>query len=280
MRGYSDPFDRDERGLAMAASAGPEVMRHAPELVARFSVDGLEASLETAVPGTTLTAYLHGRDSRASKLATVDAIARWLVEIGTSTAGPASSLAPELERLARHVVPTWGDAATGLDPEADLAGVPATLQHNDLGSWNILVDGERFGAVDWESARAYGAPLWDLLYLLMDALAHLDGVSTTLEERERHFAELFRGELESSRVLFHWIGEAVERLELRPEAVGQLASLCWMHHGLSPAARQAAMDRHDDEAVPAFWLQLVERLARRWLTDPALGRRWRAWQVG
>lgn len=279
VRDYTDPFDRDEEGLALAAGGGPRVRRHSPRLVARFAVDGFQASIETAALGQSLAAFLHGRGSRPRKLAMLDSIAEWVVEVGTATAAPATALVPELERLARDVVPSWGPAAEDADPEVGLPGVPATLQHNDLGSWNIVVDGDGFTALDWESARLHGAPLWDLLYLLMDALAHLDGTPTTLADRERHFAQLFRGELDSSRFMFRWLGEAAARLELRPDVVPLLASLCWMHHGLSPAARRAAMDRHDDRAVPSFWLQLVERLARRWLTDPGLGRIWPAWHA-
>lgn len=279
VRDYPDAFDRDEEGLALAAGGGPHLTRHSPRLVARFAVDGFQASIETAALGQSLAAFLHGRASRSRKLAMLDSIAEWVVGVGTATAAPAAALVPELERLARDVVPSWGLAADGIDPEAELAGVPATLQHNDLGSWNIVVDGDTFTALDWESARLHGAPLWDLLYLLMDALAHLDGMPTTLADRERHFAQLFRGELDSSRFMFRWLGEAVARLELRPDVVPLLASLCWMHHGLSPAARQAAMDLHDDLAVPSFWLQLVDRLARRWLTDPGLGRLWPAWHA-
>jgi hypothetical protein len=280
VRDHAEPFERDERGLAVAAAGGSAVQRHSPRLVARFAVDGFEASLETAAIGPTLTAHLHGRASRTRKIATLQAIAAWVVEIATSTAAPPEALAPELDGLAEQVVPRWGLAGTGLDPRARLAGVPATLQHNDLGSWNIVVDGADFTALDWEDARPHGAPLWDLLYMLMDALAHLDGVPNAVEEREHHFAALFRGELESSRLLFHWLREAVARLELPREAVPELAALCWMDHGVPPEGRQEALWQHDEDAPPGFWPQVLERFARRWLTDPGLGRRWPAWHAG
>jgi hypothetical protein len=279
VRGHSDAFDRDECGLALAAAGGPVVQRHAPRFVGRFTVDGLEASLETAAPGPTLTAHLHGRHSRAHKLATIEAIAAWIVDVAAATSESADMLAPELDRLAEHVAPKWGPEGAGFEPRRELADVPATLQHNDLGSWNIVVYHGGFNALDWEDARAHGLPLWDLLYLLMDALAHLDSVPATLEQREQHFARLFRGELESSRVLFHWLGQAVTRLGLRREAIPELTAFCWMHHGLSPAVRREEMQRHGQSGAPSFWLQLVERLARRWLTDPGLGRSWPAWHA-
>ena len=57
-----------------------------------------------------------------------------------------------------------------------LPAVPAVLQHNDLGTWNVVTDGRAFMAVDWESARPDGMPLWDLCYFLADALPRLAGL--------------------------------------------------------------------------------------------------------
>jgi hypothetical protein len=279
VRDYTDPFDRDEQGYRIAMDAGPLVTVHTPAPLGRFVVDGLHASVETAAPGATLVAYLHGRAPRERKLAKLDAIARWVLEVAVRTADPPAALQPELERLTRYVVPRWREAGAAFNPEKDLGGIPAVLQHNDLGSWNIVVDGDGFVALDWEAARRHALPLWDLLYLLTDALAHLDGVPSTLADRERHFVQLFRGELPSSRTLFSWVAAAVRRLQLPPERVGELASLCWMHHGLSPEARKAAIDQLGDPSPPSFWLQLIEQLARRWLSDPALGTGWSTWQA-
>jgi hypothetical protein len=34
----------------------------------------------------------------------------------------------------------------------------------------------------------------------------------------------------------------------------------------------------DPRTEPVFWLDLLERLARRWLEDPELGLRWDRWR--
>src|SRR5204862_5988637 len=96
-----------------------------------------------------------------------------------------------------------------------------------------------FTAVDWESARRHGFPLWDLLYFLVDALVHLDGAWQP-ERRESHAARLLLGETASSEVLFRWVRKAVQALELPTDTVGAIATLAWLHHGLSPVARDAA----------------------------------------
>jgi hypothetical protein len=62
------------------------------------------------------------------------------------------------------------------------------------------------------------------------------------------------------------------------ESVGSLATLCWMQHGLSSEARAASAERFEAGAEPQFWLVLLERLAHRWLEDPALGPDWDRWR--
>ena len=72
--GYADPFDRDEAGLTLARDAGPPVTDHAPRLLARFTVDGLNASLETAATGERLTRLL-ARTSRAHGVRLIEDVA-------------------------------------------------------------------------------------------------------------------------------------------------------------------------------------------------------------
>jgi Ser/Thr protein kinase RdoA (MazF antagonist) len=272
--GWSDPFERDEEAYRFIAAAGDTAARHAPRPVGRTSLDGLEMSVETAAVGPRLIAYLHSSAPRRSKEGAVDRIASWLVELGRDTAAPGPALEPELERLERGVVPRWpvpGDLVRELGP------VPAVLQHNDLGTWNVVVGGDDFTVLDWEDARRHGLPLWDLWYLLMDATAHLDGAGT-LHEREEHFVRLFRGELPASARLFHWTRTAVREQGVPEESVGRLATLCWMQHGLSSEARSASVKVFDPGTEPVFWLGLLERLARRWLEHPELGPHWDRWR--
>jgi hypothetical protein len=272
--GWSEPFDSDERAYRFVAEAGGAAARHVPRPLGRTTVDGLDVSVETAAVGPRLIAYLHSGASRRAKRSAVDRIARWVVEFGHETAAPPSALVPEFERLERQVLtryPVRDDLVSRLGP------VPAVLQHNDLGTWNLVVTPDDFTALDWESARRYGLPLWDLWYFLMDASAHLDG-ATTLDEREEHFARLFKGELPASASLFDWTRAAVREQQIPEGSLGGLSALCWMHHGLSPQARAASVRRFEPAAEPPFWLRLVERLARRWLEDPGLGVDWDRWR--
>jgi hypothetical protein len=269
VRGAVAAFERDEVGLGLAASAGDLVAAHAPSLVTRLEVDGLPGSVETGAAGRPLLDRLAGRPLRL-----VDAIADWVVETGLSTAVPPDRLGPEVRRLSTEVLPAWVARGAPADLLTGLAPVPGVLQHNDLGSWNILTDGRGFTVVDWESARAVGLPLWDLLYFLADALVRMEGPGGP-GVLERRCLALFRGESRYSSTLFGWVRRAVDRLGLPPEAVGPLATLCWMHHGLSAGLRESALAG----AAPAP-LGHLARLAGPWLADPELGTTWSRWASG
>jgi hypothetical protein len=284
--GYAESFDRDERGLGLAAGSGELVRSHAPRLLSRFVGEELNASVETAAVGRSLVSYLTAsRDRRSAKLRLIEEIAEWSVAAGVETATPPEELESERKRLKEEVIPGWADSGATPDLVDELPPLPAVMQHNDLGTWNIVVrpeaaGGSRFTVLDWESSRPRGMPLWDLWYFLHLALAELDGLSgigvAELRDRERHAVELFRGELPSSEILFRWTRRGVEASRVPPEAVGSLATLSFLHHGLSQAAREQAVQEH---ASGAEALQMLPpRLARRWLSDPGLGPGWDSWR--
>ncbi|HEX2045478.1 MAG TPA: hypothetical protein VHF23_07630, partial [Gaiellaceae bacterium] len=75
--GYVEPFERDERGLGLAARAGGVAAARAPRLLGRFDVGGLHASVETAAAGQRLVGFLHSDASPAAKRAAVEAVASW-----------------------------------------------------------------------------------------------------------------------------------------------------------------------------------------------------------
>jgi hypothetical protein len=269
---YPEPIDRDERALTAVAEAGGAAAAHAPRLVGRFEAGGLAASIETAARGRRLSAVLGSAGSRAAKKRVVGAVADWIVRVGVETRHDGAG--PELERLRNEVITSWPAAPDDL--LHGLSGLPAVLQHNDLGPWNIISEGgSEFTAVDWESANPSGLPLWDLWYFLAHALRLVDGKHGA---DGTAFSRLFRGEAASSPELFRWTRTAVEALDIPPEAVGRLATLCWLHHGLSREARSAALDRvaqGGETLTPA-----ANAYQYAWLSDPALGSGWRSWVDG
>ena len=266
---YADPFEGDDRGYALVAAAGGAAARRSPRPLGRLTVAGHEAAVETAAVGTPLDGLLGAACSRRAKLAIVDAVARWLVEVGAETAGePASA---ELARIRAEVLPRWPAL-----PECfrGLETVPGVLQHNDLGSWNVVWEsGAEFTVLDWESARGAGLPLWDLWYFLADALRLVDGRD---EDPVDAFRGLFRGDRPSSPFLFSWTRAAAASLGLAPPTVRALATLCWLHHGLSHRARSNALRRHVEDASGRRWP--AQDYPAAWLEDPELGESWSHWE--
>jgi hypothetical protein len=115
-------------------------------------------------------------------------------------------------------------------------------------------------------------PVWDIWYFLADVLPLLDGET---DDRVEAFRRLFRGEAASSPVLFEWTRRAVSAFDIDPGQVGRLATLCWLHHGLSHLPRADLLARHAREPRRQW---PPERFPHVWLADPGLGLTWNHWQ--
>ena len=272
--GYEEPFVREEAGLRLAAEAGPTVAAHAPRLVARFEVDGASAAVETAAPGEPLKRYLTRPLARESKLAALSEVARWIVDVGAATSRRAEE--PVASRTAIEKATASAEGSVVEEVLAASAEAPAVLAHNDLGSWNVIRNKSgSFVAVDWESARTDGFPLWDLVYFLTEALATMDGAVE--DGWEPYIRELFRGNHATSRFLFDWIARGADAASVPPDRVGPLLTLCWLHHSASTPLRRDTIERQ--RAVGTTAVPPLERVASVWLSDPDLGPGWQRWRT-
>jgi hypothetical protein len=273
--GYSERFSDDERGLALARSARGDVAHRVPRLIGRFELDGIHASVETAAAGRRLRDVLATPGSRDVKLHLIDRIGTWILEFGRRTERPAEALEPELERLGTEVVPSRRELAVPSDLVDELRGLSAVAQHNDLGTWNVVADGDEFVVVDWENAKTIGMPMWDLLYFLADALVHLDAPAVPEKLPER-VAALFAGEQPLSQLLFGWVRRAAEAAGVPPDSVGPLATLCWLSHSLSVRTHNVDLATFTPGDPPRF--HGLEGIATAWMAHPALGPRWSVWR--
>lgn len=264
VRGYDAPFRTEEAALRVARSVGPVVGDHAPEPAAMIDVDGRTASIESAGLGRRLDAALGGPGRERDKLALVEYILGWLLEVAAASRAPRERAADEWRRLQEI-----GQEASIRVPDEPF--FDPVLQHNDLGAWNIVVDGEGFTAVDWESSRRFGAPLWDGWYFLVHALPQLAGV--TPAGRDGYLLRLLRGEDSRSELLFRWTRRAAGEAGVDRRDLGTLAALCWLHHARSHPARAASLEAHAPGAVSAR--HVTERLPALWLGDEGLGVDWR-----
>jgi hypothetical protein len=220
--------------------------------------------------GKALLDRLHARGARDAKDALVGRIAAWFGDVARATASTPETLDGERDRL--RAFPGTQDALGALPP------VPGVLAHMDPGTWNIVSDGRDFTVLDWEAARQPAMPLWDLVYFLVDAFAMLDGAMNA-DRALRSALALARGEHAASPRFFALVREYVAATGLRPDAVGPLALLGWIHHSRSHLARGDALAAFSTgQSLEPAELSHLARLAEPWRTDPALGVDWPAWR--
>jgi hypothetical protein len=274
--GYSERFDNDERGLRLAHGAGDVIAAHVPRLVGRFDVDEVHASIETAAAGRRLRDVLLTPGDRTAKLGLIERIADWIVALGRLTQTSAEAMAEERERLRNDVVPKSSELGAHSELVDELPPLAAVAQHNDLGTWNVVADDGDFVVVDWENAREAALPLWDLLYFLGNAFVLLEG-SDAPDQLPARMAQLFAGEAPSSPPLFSWIRRAAEAAGVPPDAVGAIATLCWLSHSLSAGAHNVDIAVFTPRDPPR--VHGLEGIARAWMAHPALGPSWSVWRA-
>jgi hypothetical protein len=273
--GYSERFDNDERGLRLAHAAGDVIAAHAPRLVGRFDVDGVHASLERAAAGRRLRDVLLTPGARTIKLKLIERIGGWILELGRLTQASPEALSAERKRLRSDVVPAWSELGVDSKIVDELPPLPAVTQHNDLGTWNVVAEVGDFVVLDWENVREAALPLWDLLYFLGDAFVLLDG-SGAPEKLPGRMVRLFAGEAPSSSLLFSWVRRAVEAAAVPPDAVGAIATLCWLSHSHSASEHNVDLAAFTPRDPPR--MHGLEGIARAWMAHPALGPSWNAWR--
>jgi hypothetical protein len=276
--GYSERFDNDERGLKLAGAAGDVIAAHAPRLIGRFDLDGVHASLETAAAGRRLRDLLLTPGDRAARVRLIERIAGWILELGRLTQGSPQALDAERRRLRTDVVARWSEL--GVRPELvdELPPLASVLQHNDLGTWNVVAHGRDFVVVDWENVREAALPLWDLLYFLGDALVLLDeSHASAPDQLPARMARLFAGEAPSSPLLFSWVRRAAEMAAVPAGVVGAVATLCWLSHSLSAGVHNIDIATFTPRDPPR--LHGLEGIARAWMAHPALGPSWTVWRA-
>jgi hypothetical protein len=266
--GNGTPFERDEAAAEVVGQLPAEVRGHVPQYVGRFRIDGLHALVESAASGTTLQEALeHG----GAGPRTVDAIADWIIALGEATLAAPPALSPELRRLERDVLPKWKPERRPESLGRGLDGVPAVLQHNDLGTWNIVVGTGTFTVLDWESTRPAGLPLCDLVYFLTDALSPR---LADPDSRTEAMLALLRGNAGASPRLFERVAAAADSLRIRRDVVGAIVTLGWLQHGLSHIERAERASGEAARAAVGSPPAAMGRIAAPWLRDPALGVDW------
>jgi hypothetical protein len=139
---------------------------------------------------------------------------------------PARSLAAELPDGAQYLRGVSGrsEAMVG-------CSLPFAAAHNDLTTWNILLDGENTGIVDWEAAEREALPLVDLDYLVVDAVA-----TARRTRRDVAFAACVGSgpDAQLARRIRHELNSAIG---IDKDVVELARHACWLGHARNEAAR-------------------------------------------
>jgi hypothetical protein len=197
-----------------------------PSLIAETSIAGAPVVVETVVPGIPAAAVIARDPSLAARVA--EQLALWLAEWNARTAVE-RTLSVEL---------LGGDV---LDPQ--LAGrwrslegtrAPAVAVHQDLTMTNVLVEDDRFGVVDWASARAQGLPLVDFFYAVVDARAAADRYADRVAAFHACFAP--RGDWFSRVAALE--RRLRERLDISEELADLAFQACWAQHAANESRRR------------------------------------------
>jgi hypothetical protein len=266
-------FDREDRGLALAAAAGGAVAAAVPRHLGRVEAGGYHAAVQEAAQGVELNALMASSRPPSEKLEALERVVGWLERCARETVQPPEALAPELERLMAHGREHWGAAGLPDDLPARLGTAPAVFRHVEVGTDHVFLGDGRITLLDWEWAQPHGLPLADLTYFGARSLRMLDGQMD--RDIADYLADLMAGRAPSSMHMHRWIRRLANANDLPAETVSPLLMMALLELAQRGAAER---QRADAAAGVRHGASLGERALAAWLRDPALGPDWRGWQ--
>jgi len=254
----SQVLEREAANLVRIGSAARAGGASVPELRSIRSAGARTVLVETALPGTPVAGLLGFRPRARRRVLAL--LADWLQTWQRATVVLRAPARNELERLL-------------LDPAeliaADLEGgrlylswlaercrriegpLPFVAAHNDLTMFNVLLDGDRIGVVDWEAASEAQFPLSDLAYAAVDAVA---AASRYKDERVDAFRKCFCSNGADGRLVTTLRERLTSSLRIAPEIAELSLHACWVQHAANERRRAGV-----ESARP--FLAIVERLA-------------------
>ena len=115
----------------------------------------------------------------------------------------------------------------------------------------------------------------------MDDVIHIGQAAELLGVTPEHLpariVRLFAGEAPSSGRLFSWVRRGAEAADVPAEAVGALATLCWLSH--SHSARAHNVDLATFTPLDPPRMHGLEGIAPAWMAHPSLGPTWSVWRA-
>ena len=224
----------------------PRVLRH-------VTLNGASATVEEALHGRPAASALAAKGDEYALPLLTD-LEQVLLHWSRASLGP-----PLLElRLERETI----DRAKALQPLVDAGGgyvehLKTLLRedvggrvvaaHNDLTTWNILVDDTgSLALLDWDEAEAEGLPLADFAYAAVDAMT-VAGDGDRVAAYRRCF-----GEGNIGTRIRESLGRLATVAHLTPAAAELCLHACWLRH---------ASNEHARGEQPTPFLEIVREVA-------------------
>ena len=233
-----------------------------PEAIALLESDVRPTSVQGFLPGSPAQARMKlGPRNGTTSWRDFELTAAWLTSLARQTersrVHPGS---PGWAAHVEHVLSRFGDAF-GRPPEVDRlfrdlhdhttavgADIPIVQCHGDVGPWNVLVDGDQIGVIDWEVAGD-GPALTDLLYASIHWTFEVRGLATE-GDRRRELRRLLSGGGDPDAATSS-IGAAVRRyveaLRIDHRLVAPLVVLTMVRQALDRFDRLARVNRADPQ---------------------------------
>jgi hypothetical protein len=189
-----------------------------PSIVYRGPAGRRVALVESALAGERASTLLRREPARLERI--VARVSDWLSRWHTETQVERAFTVDDLERLIlaplRVVAPHVRDGTRYAERVEALGrslvdrDVNFAAAHNDLTTWNLLLDGDTLSVVDWEAAERESLPSVDLDYFIVDATAVARRV-----ERDVAF-RLTESEVDELARHVCWLGHARNELGRGP----------------------------------------------------------------
>lgn len=237
---------------ATAAAAGARI----PAVLYAGPAGSRIALTQAVLPGKRASDLLRARAGQLQRI--LESVVAWLVswhletrDVRPLTArdteelviGPAEALAADIPRFDRYLERLRSLAASLRD-----RAVPFAAAHNDLTTWNVLVESSSIAVVDWEVACAEALPLSDLDYFLVDAVA-------TARRQARDAAyTVCTGDGPDAKLVRRLRAETREKLGVDGDAVELARHASWLTHARNEARRASP-------GAPRPFLGIVQKLA-------------------
>jgi hypothetical protein len=225
---------------ALLRELGPGARRagaRVPQVLYAGSAGERVALVEDVLAGERAAEVLRRHPSRLDSLAS--RLADWLDRWHRETRETRPFTDADLERLvlaparalAAKLPAGYVERLEELGRSLEGSDVSFAAAHNDLTTWNVLVDGDAVGIVDWEAAEHEALPLVDLDYLIVDAVA-----AARRLERVAAF-ERCSGDGPDGRLARRLRDEHRLQLDLDADVAELARHSCWLGHARNEARR-------------------------------------------